>query len=205
MENTKTRRLVQLSLLLAIEAIFCFTPLGSLPIGPMVATLAHVPVILAAILLGTGTGAIVGFSAGLFSFIVWTFMPPNPLLAFVFTPAYKPGNVLSLVICFVPRILIGVFAGLCYKGLSRIDKKGYFACIAAAVAGTLANTLFVLFGIYTFFGEQYAQAIGVAGSALLGLIGTTIATNGILEVVIAVIVALGIAKILPTMRRTLKP
>ena len=40
--------LVQFAMLLAIEAVFCFTPLGSLPIGPMVATFAMLPVIVAA-------------------------------------------------------------------------------------------------------------------------------------------------------------
>ena len=63
-------RMVQFAMLLGIEAVFCFTVLGSLPIGPMVATLAMLPVIVAALLLGTGAGAAMGFFAGLFSFIV---------------------------------------------------------------------------------------------------------------------------------------
>lgn len=58
--------LVQFAMLLAIEAVFCFTPLGSLPIGPMVATFAMLPVIVAAILLGTGAGTLMGFFAGAF-------------------------------------------------------------------------------------------------------------------------------------------
>ncbi|OQA89420.1 MAG: hypothetical protein BWY26_01705 [Elusimicrobia bacterium ADurb.Bin231] len=95
--NSQTRRktlfLVQFSLLLAIEAIVCFTPLGSLPaLGPIVATLSHIPVILTAVLLGTAAGAAMGFMFGLFSFIVWTFTPPSPIIAFVFTPFYSLGE-----------------------------------------------------------------------------------------------------------------
>lgn len=83
--NKKTLFLAQFAILLAIEAIVCFTPLGSLPaFGPIVATLGMVPVIITAILLGTGAGTLMGFFAGLFSFCVWTFTPPSPL-AFVFT------------------------------------------------------------------------------------------------------------------------
>ena len=85
--SKNTLRLAQFALLLAIEAIVCFTPLGSLPaVGPIVATLGMVPVIITAVVLGTGAGTLMGAFAGLFSFIVWSFFPPNPLTAFVFTP-----------------------------------------------------------------------------------------------------------------------
>ena len=87
--NSRLSFLVKFSILVVIEAIFCFTPLGSLPaLGPIVATLAMVPVIVTALILGTKAGAAMGAIAGLFSFIVWTFMPPVPPVAFVFTPFY---------------------------------------------------------------------------------------------------------------------
>lgn len=76
-KKPNTLFIAQFAILLALEAIVCFTPLGSIPIGPLVATLAMLPVIVAGILLGTGAGAAMGFAAGLFSFIVWTFMPPT--------------------------------------------------------------------------------------------------------------------------------
>ena len=81
-------------MLLAIEAVFCFTPLGSLPIGPMVATFAMLPVFVAAILLGTGAGTLMGFFAGLFSVLVWTFMPPptSAMFAFIYTPFIRSVN-----------------------------------------------------------------------------------------------------------------
>ena len=74
MKRNALIKMVQFSILLALEVIMCFTPLGSIPIGPMVATLAMIPVILTGILLGVGAGAAMGFCAGLFSFIVWTFI-----------------------------------------------------------------------------------------------------------------------------------
>ena len=90
--QSKTLFLTRFSILLAIEAIFCFTPLGSLPaIGPIVATLAAVPVVITAIMLGTAAGSAMGAFAGLFSFLVWTFTPPNPMFAFVFTPFFSFG------------------------------------------------------------------------------------------------------------------
>ena len=54
MERQKrTLFLVLFAVILAIEAIVCFTPLGSLPaLGPIVATLAMIPVTIAGILMG---------------------------------------------------------------------------------------------------------------------------------------------------------
>lgn len=190
-KNNKILFLTQFSMLLAIEAVVCFTPLGSLPIGPLVATLSAIPVIVTTIMLGTKAGMLMGFFFGLFSFIVWTFMPPNPILAFVFTPFYSfgefNGNFWSLVICFVPRILIGAVTGASIKLFSKImgenKSKAKFSivCTISGILGSLTNTLLVLGGIYIFFGKNYAVANGLSYELLLGAIVTVILTNGLLE------------------------
>ena len=195
----KTVTLTQFAMLLAIEALVCFTPLGSLPaVGPIVATLGMVPVIITAILLGTGAGACMGAFAGLFSFLVWTFAPPNPLMAFVFTPFYMlgatHGNVWSLVICFVPRILVGVVAGACFKLFTRLNWKSGVVYGLSGVLGSLVNTLGVLGGIYVFFGHSYATVLGKSFDLLLGLIGLTILTNGIPEAIIGGVAAYAVCR-----------
>lgn len=192
--NKKTLFLTQFSILLALEAIVCFTPLGSIPVGPMVATLAAIPVIVTAILLGTKAGATMGFMTGLFSFIVWTFFPPSPI-AFVFTPFYSLGNVhgnfFSLLICFVPRILIGAVAGLVFNGVSHAFakfKRGHiFAYILSGILGSLTATVLVLGGIYLFFGQSNITIGNITGT-LLSIIGITVMTQGVLEAVIAGVV-----------------
>jgi uncharacterized membrane protein len=195
----KTVTLTQFAMLLAIEALVCFTPLGSLPaVGPIVATLGMVPVIITAILLGTGAGASMGAFAGLFSFLVWTFTPPNPLVAFVFTPFYAlgttRGNVWSLVICFVPRILVGVVAGACFKLFTRLNWKSGVVYGLSGALGSLANTLGVLGGIYVFFGHNYATVLGKGFDLLLGLIGLTILTSGIPEALIGGVAAYAVCR-----------
>jgi len=202
-QRKKILFLAQFSMLLAIEAIVCFTPLGSLPaLGPIVATLSHIPVIITAILLGTGAGAAMGFAFGLFSFIVWTFTPPAAIVAFAFTPFYSlgamHGNGWSLVICFVPRILVGVVTGLCFKFFTKLfaklKKKDAFVYGLSGVFGSLTNTFLVLGGIFLFFGREYATAIGKSYDLLLGVIGTTILTSGIPEAVIGGILAYAICR-----------
>ena len=208
--KNKAQYLARFAMLLAIEAIVCFTPLGSLPaIGPIVATLGMVPVVIAGILLGVGAGTLLGFFAGLFSFIVWTLMPPATLVAFVFTPFYKfgelGGNVWSLVICFLPRILVGTVTGLVFRALHTKDasrKRDVAAYGISGALGSLTNTFLVLFGIYLFFGEQYAMALGIGYQAVLAIIGTTILTSGIPEAIIAAVAAFFVCR--PLLKRMQK-
>lgn len=196
--RTKILFLVQFSLLLAIEAIVSFTPLGSLPaLGPIVATLSHIPVILTAVILGTAAGTAMGFMFGLFSFIVWTFTPPSPIIAFVFTPFYTLGEMkggfASILICFVPRILIGLVTGIIFTALQKIlanrKSSNILSYGISGFLGSITNTLLVLGGIYLFFGKSYASAIGVEYKLLLGIIGTGILTSGIPEAIIGAVLA----------------
>lgn len=197
MRKNKVLAMTQFALLLAIEALFCFTVLGSLPaIGPIVATLAMLPVIITAILLGTKAGTLMGFFAGLFSFIVWTFMPPNAAVAFLFTPFYSfgdtSGNLGSLAICFIPRILTGTVTGLLHKAFSKaMPKKDYLNMTISSAIGSLVNTFGVLGGIWLFFGEVYASLVG---SAILVIIGSTILTSGIPEAVVGAVVCPAVCK-----------
>ena len=189
MSKTRILFLTQFGLLLAVEAIVCFTPLGSLPaIGPIVATLMMVPVMITGCLLGVGAGTAMGAFAGLFSFIVWTFTPPVPPMAFIFTPVHSFGELnggfLSLLICFVPRALGGTVAGLVYRA---IEGKGEArAAMLGGALGSLVNTLGVLGGIFVFFSEQYAQLVQ---GAVLVVLGGQVLTSGIPEALICGVVA----------------
>lgn len=203
MSKTKNNRkqvlfLCQFAILLAIEIIVCFTPLGTLPsLGLLSATLSHVPVIITAVILGAKAGTLMGFAFGMCSFIYWTFVAPGAF-SFLYTPFYSlgeyQGNFGSLLICFVPRILIGVVTALVMKGLTKAVKNEFAAAAVAGVAGTLTNTLLVLGGIYIFFGsEYYAMAVTDSSQTLLSFLGMVVLTNGLPEAVIGGIAASAIA------------
>ena len=199
-KNTnRTIFLVQFSMLVAIEAVFCFTPLGSLPaIGPIVATLMMVPVVITALTMGMKAGTAMGAIAGLFSFLVWTFIPPTPIAAFIFTPFYSfgefTGNFGSVLICFVPRIIAGTVAGASLQAFTKLWRKQRVLCYSIGGAlGSLTNTLLVMSGIWLFFGEQYAS---IAGKSIIAVIGLTILTSGIPEAVINAVIAPAVCKAL---------
>lgn len=59
-------------------------------------------------------------------------------------------------------------------------------------------------GIYVFFGKSYATAMDISFNLLLGIIGTTILTNGVLEAIVGGLVACGVCiPMKKMMRRTL--
>ena len=144
----KTRQMVQMALLGAIILVMAFTPfLGYIPLGFTRATIIHIPVILGSLLLGPKKGAILGALFGVTSLINNTMNPT--VTSFVFTPFYSigetHGNFWSLVICFVPRILVGIVPYYVYRLVQKWlknRKKGQVLSLSlAGLIGSLTNTL----------------------------------------------------------------
>lgn len=208
--TTKTKDMVTTAMFVAIILAMSFVPyLGYIPLGFMNATIIHIPVIIGAILLGPARGAFLGGIFGLTSMINNTFNPN--LTSFVFSPFYSLGNVhgnfKSLIICFVPRILIGVVAYYVYTGIVKLIKKknsgksNVAALAAAGAAGALTNTLLVMNGIYFLFGSSYANAKGIVTDALYGVILGVIGTQGVPEAIVAAVLTAAIGKALLHIRR----
>jgi len=86
--SVRTRHMVQTAIFGVIIVIMAFTPfLGYIPLGFTRATIIHIPVILASLLMGPKTGALLGLLFGLTSFINNTVNPT--VTSFVFTPFYS--------------------------------------------------------------------------------------------------------------------
>lgn len=198
-DKKKTKFITILSVLFAIEIIVAVTPLGSLPaFGPIVMTLAHIPVIVGSVILGLRGGVIMGSLYGLLSVLVWTFMPPSPI-AFIFTPFYSlgdiSGNFYSLIISFLPRILIGVLSYLFIFVFFKKVKNLFIKTFFGAFIGNLISSIILLVFVYIFFGPEYSNAIGVEYNALYIIITTTILTSAIPESILGGFVAYGVSKI----------
>ncbi len=205
----KTRDFVLTSLFIAIICLLAFVPyLGYIPLGPINATTIHIPVIIGALYLGPKKGALLGGVFGLTSLLNNTFK--GGLTAFVFSPVYSvnlEGNPVlsalkSLLICFVPRILIGVAAYymcvLVYKLLKGRLLAGVY--IAAGLAGSLTNTLLVMHGIFLLFGDAYASANELNADVLYYTILGIIGTNGIPEAIVASLLTAAACPVLHRMK-----
>lgn len=129
-ENTaQTLGMVQVALFAALIIILAFTPfLGYIPLGFTRATIIHIPVIIGSLMLGPKKGAFLGFVFGMTSFINNTMNPTAT--SFVFTPFFELGEVHggigSVIICFVPRMLVGWFPGMCTVALSAFSGNRCF-------------------------------------------------------------------------------
>ena len=208
MRNTKTAELVLTALFAAIIIIMAFVPfLGYINLVVIKATLIHVPVIIGSIMLGPKKGGFLGFVFGCTSLINNTFNPS--LLSFAFSPFYSigdiGGNFFSLVICFVPRILVGIVPFFVYKGIKKLLKKSkaadWVALPVAGALGALTNTLLVMNLIYICFSQEFASAKGIAIDAVYGVILSIIAANGIPEAIVAAVLATAICKALFKLRK----
>ncbi|MGO5095477.1 ECF transporter S component [Agathobaculum sp. LCP25S3_E8] len=199
-KKTDVRLLAQMALLVALELVLAFTPLGYIPLGFMNATTMHIPVILGACLLGPKMGGVLGAVFGVTSVIRAT-ITPN-LTSFVFTPFYSfspefSGNWTSLIVAIVPRVLIGVIAGLVFQLIMRISHdKQALALPVAGFIGSMVNTIGVMGLIYLLFGEQYAAAGGQSYDLLRKVIMGVVAINGVPEALIAAVLTLAVGKVL---------
>ena len=201
MESKKmdVRLMAQIALLAAIMIVMAFTPLGYIPLPFMNATTMHIPVIVGACLLGPKVGGVLGGLFGITSVVKATIQPN--ITSFVFTPFYSfspefSGHWMSLSVAILPRILIGVVAGLVFQGLVKLIRNQTVSLAVAGVLGSMTNTIGVMGLIYLLFGEQYAAAGGTDPSLLLGVILGVVCTNGIVEAIIAGVLTAAVCKAL---------
>lgn len=196
MRNEKTKNIVTLSLLTAIEIIFAFTVLGSIPLGPgIVATLAHIPPIIAATLLGKKQGFYMGCVFGFLSLIYWSFIGVASPAAFAFTPLAQNGNFWSVVICLVPRMVYPVITALIYEALMKKSngKKNLCASVSAAL-GTVIHSFLVFLLLYLFFNSNET-----VGHNFLNVIIAWGGINALMEVIVAAVVS---GALIPVLSRT---
>ncbi|NLN64133.1 MAG: ECF transporter S component [Clostridiaceae bacterium] len=120
MKKEFTKRITMAGILSAICIVMTVTPLGFIPIGPIRATILHIPVIIAGIFGGYWVGGFVGLVFGIMSFLQ---APTDP----TFSPIWASGGVLTFVFIgittLVPRVLIGLVSSLVYKSTEKISKK----------------------------------------------------------------------------------
>ena len=193
-----TRWMVSVALMAAIVIVLANTPLGMIKLPIIKATTVHIPVILGAILLGPGAGAILGAVFGICSLVSNTMAPT--LLSFAFSPFLSttgiPGALKAIWISVGCRILIGVVAGWLWVLFTKIKLNQFIALPIVGFVGSMVNTITVMGSIYFLFAQQYAEAKEVALTAVFGLVMGTVTASGIPEAIAAAILVLALGKVL---------
>ena len=193
-----TRWMVSVALMAAIVIVLANTPLGMIQLPIIKATTVHIPVILGAILLGPGAGAILGAVFGICSLVSNTMAPT--LLSFAFSPFLSttgiPGALKAIWISVGCRILIGVAAGWLWVLFTKIKLNQFVALPIVGFVGSMVNAVTVMGSIYFLFAQQYAEAKEVALTAVFGLVMGTVTASGIPEAIAAAILVLALGKVL---------
>ena len=193
-----TRWMVSVALMAAIVIVLANTPLGMIQLPIIKATTVHIPVILGAILLGPGAGAILGAVFGICSLVSNTMAPT--LLSFAFSPFLSttgiPGALKAIWISVGCRILIGVVAGWLWVLFTKIKLNQFIALPIVGFVGSMVNTVTVMGSIYFLFAQQYAEAKEVALTAVFGMVMGTVTASGIPEAIAAAILVLALGKVL---------
>lgn len=181
---------ISVALMAAVIVVLASTPLGMIQLPVIKATTVHIPVILGAVLFGPAAGAILGAVFGLCSLASNTTAPT--LLSFAFSPFMSTtglaGVFKALWISLGCRILLGVFAGWLWRGLSMFHVKHGIALPITGFLASLIHTVLVMCSIYLLLAQQYAAAKSVGAEMVWGLIMATIFGSGIPEAIAAAVI-----------------
>lgn len=191
--SVKSQNLVLVSLFAGIIFLLAFTPIGFIQLGFIKATIIHIPVIVGSVLLGPKKGAFLGFLFGVTSLISNTFTPA--IMSFVFSPLIpvpgtENGSFMAIIICFIPRIMVGIVPFYVFRLLHSLfkGKTQLLSFGIAGIAGAATNTLLVMNGIYLLFKDSYAAARNISPDAVYHAVLAVIFTNGVPEALVAGIV-----------------
>ena len=199
-----TRQLVIMGLMTALVLIFSFTPIGSIPVGPLVITLNIIPIAIAAVTCGPVGGMVIGGVFGLMSFLQCIGVGiPSGMGATLF--AIDP--FLAFVQRFIPRLLDGLIAGYVFK-ISSSKANKTLACGLTGFCSAFFNTLLFMSSLVLLFGNtDYMQKL-MDGKNVLRFIVTFVGVNAIVEmatsnvITAAVGTALFKAHLIPTQKST---
>ena len=183
-KQTNVRAMAILALMTALVVIFSFTPIGSIPVGPLVITLNTIPVAIAAIALGPRGGAVIGGVFGLLSFLQCIGVGiPSGMGAILF--GISP--FLAFVQRFVPRALDGFLVGVIFRACEK--KLGKWACFIAGFCTAFLNTAFFMSALVLLFGHtEYVQNL-MNGRNVLAFIVGFVGVNAVVEMVSSTLIA----------------
>lgn len=197
----KIKEFTLTTIFLSVILLAAFTPFGFIHLGVIKATIIHIPIIIASIILGPKIGAFLGFVFGITSIVTNTIAPT--LLSFAFSPAIPvlgtaQGSFWALFIAIVPRVIIGFVPYYIFKAINIARRKNKYnekpALFLTGLFTTFIHTFLVMGSISLLFHDAYAQAINATStSAIFKAVLTVFFTNGLVEAGLAAFVTAMVA------------
>ena len=175
-------------MLLAFLLIFSFTFLGYLRIGVVEITFNMLPVVLGSVLISPGYGALLGLVFGATSFLQCFGTSTFGTLLFGINPF------LTVLICFIPRIIAGFLPGVFYRLITKKEKHRLAGYTVAAASGSLLNSVLFVGGFCLLFKDTM---LGMAGDMELSpfmFIATVFIINSLCELLACTVICTALLK-----------
>ena len=184
--------IAQYAIFIAIILVMRITHLTSIPVGPLVMTLAMIPIAIGAMLLGPLGGAILGTVYGFTS--LYDAMTGASLMTGVF---FQLSPILTIILCVVIRGFVGAATGWLFQLFKKLDPHRIWCYFAGGLAAPMLNTiLFMGYIVLVFYQTEYIQGKVVEKGAAnpLMFIILMVGVQGLVEWISGCIVAGGVTK-----------
>lgn len=173
-------KLIFTAVLTALIIVMSLTPLGYLKMPRASITFLPLLVVIGAVQYGPLCGLYLGTVFGISSFV--HYFDPSYVFGQTFIHISVP---LSLLVCIVPRALMGLSCGLIHKLFSR-NTSPIFANIISSFSGGFLNTVFFVAALLiAFYQSDYIQDLG---SNPTQIIRALITYNAYIEWIVCTIV-----------------
>ncbi len=184
----KIKSLAVNGVLAALVCVVSFIPLRTMGLE---ITFSMVPVAIGACLYGPASGAVLGLTFGLVSFIQCfgysafgaAMLEINPILTFI--------------VCVPTRVLAGYLAGLIFKLVKKIDKTETASCAVASLLAPIFNTLFFMTALcLCFYNTETIQAFvnKLGATNPIVFVVLFVGINGLVEIICGFVVAFPASK-----------
>ena len=196
--KTKTQNLTRLAILSALTFLLCNLPIK---LGVIEITLGMIPVAIGAITMGATSGMFLGAVFGTASLLqCFGIFIPSPFGQMVLS--INP--VFTALLCYVPRILMGLIVALIFKAFK---KKNAFAYGTSALMAAVLNTIFfvplaMLFFWNTDYFKSLCEFFGTNNFFLFAVAFAGI--NAVVEAIVCCILGGAGAKAVDTINKRLK-
>jgi len=201
MKNSKTLKMVQMTILIAIVLLMSFTPIGYLRTAGLEVSLLTIPVVIGAMLLGPGAGAVLGAVFGLTSFWQCFGMSPFGATLLGINPVF------TFLVCVPTRTLMGFLTGWLFQLIHKVDKSRTISYFIGGLIGAALNTLFFMGTlVLLFWNTDYIQGINesLGGLNVILFVGAFVGINGLLELPATCIAGGAVAKAVERATRNMR-
>ena len=104
------------------------------------------------------------------------------------------GGLISILLCFVPRMLDGFLLGYIFRSVSKLNRVA--ACFVTGFAAAFLNTLFFMSALILLFGQtEYMQGL-INGQNILLFVCAFVGVNAVFEMLSSTVITGAVGSVL---------